>query len=398
MSDAVIVERGHGFSEQQLERALDGLSYWREVPERVFDIDASVQLALEHQRHTYEVSNEWISCGGLLSREEALFWFSLFSNPEFLAADSWENEVDEPWIREHSQAFGVDYEVEDLFDAVRASGSFAVSRSTGQPLARLLRALAPYDRVIAFLGAELTELTTLADWVESLGPPPGGADELLMEQVASLFDERDSSEMYPSGAVLGMLNMFPHAPAIEAALGYGFAQGWGWSAEFSRVLFLLRDEERIFDLLDEVDPEQWTRMSAEYVMLFVARFGVDERLERFLDHLFGLRKDKHFRDAFDAVLQVYSPEVMVHLYKYLRQKDKVSAIEAYAARGDSSAIEGLLRLCHARSKKRDWAMTALRGIVKQDPARAEQVVAMARALHPKKIIKLIEGEFGATRG
>lgn len=402
----VEVVRSHSFKEEDLERLRGGWVTWPTKPMRPFDEKKCVALAVKARHYQYDNSpsywcdasvfrDGWNQTDGLLSREEAIFWFDLCISSKFLYDDYNAPEVTEAWIRQQVGHFTTDSKPEDFLKAMTDNAVFDDYYGNKQVLARLLRELVPYDQALAFIGSSVQSTYYIGQWVVELGPPPEDMRDAAMEKMRELFDGFDYTQVWLNGQFAQMLTMLPYQPAIEGALEYHTSCKRDWDSDSLKMAYKLDDDEKLVGYLKKLKRSSWTRPTDDDIKAFFAHFEYEHLDILFKKVIYNYRKRSDFRNVLKTALEIKAPEVVEVLYDYLRSSNLKTAVEEYVLTGESYAIEGLLRLCHSRSKKRDWALSMMRQIVEKDNDKAQEFMSYAKALHPKSIAELVEKEFFA---
>lgn len=395
--------RSHAFDEAALERLRQKWTPWPTGKQRPFDEDLGVKKAVKARHYQYDgspsyyadmsvIQDGWQRTDGVLSRAETAFWFSLLISPDFLYDNYEAPEVDEDWVRARLGVVDEDTPWERYIELMEERNVLSDYYGNKQTLARLLREVAPYEEALRFLGENL-DLGYAGGWIVNLGPPPEDKRDVALEVMHDLFDGLDYSTIWVNDQLAQMLSMIPYQEAIEGVLKRQLEYNNYWTSEMIRVAFKLDDTERAAELLNKVKRRSYYSPTNEEIQGFFATFGFDHLDILFKKLIYPFRKSGSFKNILAEALKIKAPEVVETIYSYLRTSSLKPLVEPYALTGEAYALEGLLRLTHSRSGKRDWALAMMRKIVDDEEAKKDELLALAEEHHPGRIVKLIKEEF-----
>ena len=406
------VARGHDFSADELELAVTTWTVWpRAEQPRVFQPHEAIERALRSRKdpHGYPslrvdtsmIVDGWRRTDNLLTREEAAFWFSILVTDGYSRGQV--SIITPLWVRRRSGRYKADTPARDFIEALEKSCFIRVMNSWSHGsgwigplgvLLRLLRDLVPYEDALEFVLAHAPRWY-IGQWVESLGPPRDAEEReaalARVEPVWSwLFDggarvERDTATFF---------SMIPCSAGIEAALK-PFVEGERpWTTDAIEIALHLDDPAVILQSLQGVAREKDRAMTRSQITRFIARVDPDlEHLDTLLDLALPCRDLDEFEETLQGILSIRAPEVVERLYNVLENPNHEALFDAYLSSDDPAILEGLLRLCKSRSKKRIWALERLRACAREHPASVQTMRDLASS-HDDRVQKLIARAFG----
>jgi hypothetical protein len=351
---------------------------------RRFDRDACVDLAARvcqefWSRHE-ELDPLFPERDGALSRDEAAFWFGLFST----------NDISNPkvatreWIEAQGARFDGATPQSDLAAALEDSQINRLSWAIRGYLLRAARGVLPWS---AIYGAA----------VEQLGLRQAGYDLKRFgycpaeQREAALAIAREHTEWIPKDqwinqGVFRARAFVPDAEAVEAAL------------EAAATLTNKSDYEALFELclltpdharLDRFVREQDFIWERKHVQLYVARRGLGD-LEAMLAQAATARSSTV--ETLSALEHVKAPEVVAQLHQHTLKGGERAEIAQRILEGAEleHAAHGLLASCARAGKRRTWAIERLRELVERDGGRDALEAALPQ--QRKKLADFVRAE------
>ncbi len=396
-------ERYHTFTEQELTDHSSGIPQWpRAKKQRAFNEDEAIKRAVDARHYSYDnsptyyadmsrVTKGWAKKDGLLSKEETAFWFSMLLDKSYTYDDYNAEEFTAEKARAMLGKVSADDDYQAYFQAMLDHDVFANYYGNQSYLARLLREVAPYEEALKFLGDNL-DTSYLGNWVEQLGPPPEDAHEAAKKAMVEVFKNTNFDNIWLNSNLSKMLATIPYDHAINELLKRHVKNKRDWDSDAIRMALVMSDKDEAIEHLQHVKRWSYQRPQDEEIQMFFSKYGFEHTKVLLKKIVYHYRKKGDFPKILDVIFKIRSPEVVVLMYDFLRNASLKAKIDSYASKHERYALEGLLTLCHSRSKKRDWALSLMRSMIDRD----EQVALDLRTLadsHPKRIKELIEQEF-----
>ena len=394
-------ERYNTFSEAQLDRDTSGIQKWpRQKHPRAYDEDSCLQLAVQARHYTYDnspsyyadinrIKKGWDKKDNVLTRDETAFWFSLFLEKSYVYDDYNAEEFTQEKARAMMGKVSVDDPYERYFELMLEHDVFSNYYGNQSLLARLLRDIAPYDKVLKFLGDNL-QPSYLGNWVEQLGPPPEESLEASKKMMAEIFKNTNYDNIWLNSNLSKMLATIPYNEAISELLKRHVNSKRDWDSNTIKMSYNLDDRDTLIEYLKKIKRWSYQRPADDEIYGFFSIYEYEHTDVLLKKIIYHYRKKSGFDQLLKTVFNIRSPEVVEVSYDLLRTASLKPLIDNYVARHERYALEGLLRLCHSRSKKRDWALSQMRILVDKDAQVAQDLKTLAEKDHPKRIQELWE--------
>lgn len=398
------IERYHKFNEKELDRLQQRWVPWPTSDKFVeFNEKKLVKRAVKARHYQYDnspsywadmgvVRSDWGYTDGILSKGEAAFWFSLCVVKGYIYGNYDDPEVTEDWVRERMNVVQPDDDPDTFFKAMTDNNIFDDYYGYQQICARFLRELAPYDKTLEFLTSNV-DISYLGGWVTELGPPPEDMRDAALEVMKKAFDQVNYDNLWLGSNISKMLCTIPYQKAISELLERHVKNKRDWDSDTIMMAFQLDDKEQCAEYLKHIKRWSYNRPSDDEIKRFFGYFGYENLDILFTKLIYHYRKKSDFKSVLKTAFKIKAPEVVESTYNYLRLSALKPLVEEYALSGEPYALEGLLRLCHSRSKKRDFALSMMRQMVSEDESKAVEIKKIAEAHHPGRIVTLIEEEF-----
>lgn len=401
------LERSNKFSKSTLSTFDDIWRVWVVEKRRPFDREQCIETAVRARHYSWDntpctwadrsvMSGDWAEKDGLLSPEEAAFWFSLVVVPGYLSGGYDDPEVDKAWIEARCDLISGDAKPDDFFDLLDTH-VFGQSRYDTPAFAvRLLRDLVPYDQLIRQV-AEKVEFSELGSWLQTIGPPPAAHRAATVEVIEELIKDMDGAQLASSWNMTTLLQIIPCQAAIDSMLTHTISSKGKASLESYRLIFALDDKERAKELLKGIKISSYYTPSSDDVVRFFNYFGY-ENLDLLVKNFLKPFRKKGIGAAMDELFKIKAPEVVEPLAYFHEVKELESKVEDYVVTSETWALDGLLRSCGARNKGKTFGLGMLRKILTEDEELAYTVRAIAKARHKKSVQQLIDAEFFDAAG
>ncbi len=331
----------------------------------------------------------------LLSREEVDFWFALCVAPSYLIAPYNDPSYDRARLLAALETYAVTHGTpQQYFDAVLAQRQRSAFGHSPGIIARLLREVAPYMDVLEFMRDHLSA-DEFVTWFRFLGPPSASDHDATKTLLHDVFAQAPNLMLSRSFELYTMFATVPCDPAVEALVKAQIEQHTMWTSDAICMVMMMDDQERALDLLGQIKRAPRACPEPKEVRLFFFCFGFD-RLDLLLGKvLFRARKSAGFGDVLDEVFRMKTPVVVNALYSYWQVSGLRPRIERYIKSAERYAYEGLLRACHGRGGRREWALGLLREMFDAHPEHIGSVASLVKA-HPPSVQELFETHFGSS--
>ena len=398
-------ERYHKFKNSELSKVQVGIQQWPTKKMRPFDEEKCIATMVDARHYSYDnsptyyadvsrIKKGWDKVDGVLSKEETAFWFSVLLEPKYIYDDYDAEEFTVEKARAMLGKVTAEDSYERYFELMSEHNVFANYYGNQNVLARLLREVAPYDKALKFLGDNL-QVSYLGNWVEQLGPPPEDALASSREMMKEIFKNTNYDNIWLNSNISKMLATIPYEDAINELLKRHVKNKRDWDTDTIKMALSMEDKEQAIEYLSHVKRWSYQQPSHDEIRMFFSNYEFDHAKILLKKLIYHYRKKSGFKSVLKEVFKIRSPEVVVLMYDYLRNASLKAMIDDYVCQHERYALEGMLTLCHSRSKKRDWALSLMRVLVDKDPQVAADLKTLAES-HPKRIKELIDEEFFAT--
>lgn len=390
------------FKKEELELYDDIWQVWPAKPQRPFDKAACVERAVSARHYSWDntptnwcdrdkMASDWLKTDGILSPEEAAFWFSLTVVPGYLYADYNAAEVTSEWITQRCDLVSATATPDELFSLMDAHVVNASRWDSPEILARLLRALMPYDKLLTYM-IDTFGLHDIPRWINFMGPPPASQREIAIEATAKAIEDHGVDSLVGVWNFYDVVKALPCQPMIEAILDHAVDSKSSTTLQMMRLLFSLRDKERVFELLKKLKYRKNIYPDREDIIRFYNYFGF-EHLDVLMKNIMKPFRSKLSIDTFASLFEIKAPEIIESLPYFYEIQQLQARIEEEIDTAEPHILDGLLRAAGARNKGKKWALSMMRRLITADPEVANTLKALAEARHTETVQSLIDAEF-----
>ncbi len=358
----------HNFRQSDLDRLAEKWDSWPVGKPRDFDKKECLQTAIKARRDEW---NNWVSqplidtyakgwqeTDGVLSREEATFWFEMLGHDGYFNGN-WGDEIKLEDIEPHVGKLDPNGDFKsfiDFFDGVVGTGYIYQSHYT---LVRLMRELFDHGEVIEWLFKRYPG-PAVGPWIWAFGPIDEANQETaykLAVDALATYDFKTAAYYDLNTNIPQLLHRIPWETGIEGIVGeYVRRKNQAWQTTVVDLVYKLSDEHKAEELIKKIkfasEPKDVKRAFA---------WGGFEHIEILFKHVVWRNNGYNLTTSFQEALKVRHPDVVEWLAHYWGKKAVIDGlIEQYMLGEGAHVVKGLVRLCARRGRKRDWAVEWLR--------------------------------------
>jgi hypothetical protein len=387
----------HDFKESELERLRQKWDTWPVGKPREFDEKECLQTAVKARKDQWNnwvgqpiletYAKGWNEKDGVLSREEATFWFELLGSDGYFNGN-WGDELKQKDIKPRVGKLDPNGDFKtftDYFDSVVGNGYIYQSHYT---LVRLMRDLFDHGTVLEWLFKRFPG-TQVGPWLWGFGPIAEEHRDQALKLVVNMLATYDftTAQYYDLNTnIPQLLHRVPWDTGIEGIVGeYVRRKNQAWQTTVVDLIYKLDDEHKAEDFIKKIkfssEPKDVRRAFA---------WGGFEQVEILFKHVVWRNNGYNLNASFKEALKVRHPDVVLWLAHYWGKKAVVDGmIEQYMEGEGAHVVKGLVRLCARRGRKRDWAIEWLRRL--KDNGDGELIEAMLEG-EKDLAIKLVREE------